>query len=90
MASLTNVTIPCNKCGHPIDAQLQPKPRIVNLEFVSIVVIDHSGQVTCPRCTSVVQPVVIGVGETGVVYGPVFSTEKQNLIVPPGQGMPTL
>lgn len=82
--ALESAKLPCGACGKLLDVKLNPKPKIVNLESVSMVVIEHTGQLACP-CGATLMPVVMTVGTVGVHLQPV-QPQAQKLIVEPGIG----
>ncbi len=78
--------LPCGVCGELLEVQLQPKPRIVNLETISLIMVEHSAQVGC-KCGATLLPVIMAVGTVGIHLAPV-QPQQQSLIVPPGVGTP--
>lgn len=82
MAALVTAKIPCT-CGAIIDVKVQPTPRIVNCEFVSLIIMDHSGQMICPSCNQTVVPLIRGVDNI-FVECQVVPVTKQNLVIPVG------
>jgi len=81
--ALQPAKIPCAQCKAPVDVMLAPQPIIINAEFTSVLIIEHSGQKLCPDCGAVVNPAIAGVANMMVIAAKVPS-KQQNLVVAPG------
>lgn len=72
--------LPCGKCGGLVEVQLQSKPSIINRETISMLLVEHSGIVTCPSCLTKMLPVMVNVA--GVVIALTEAVEEQHIITP--------
>lgn len=80
--ALQAAKIPCGRCKAPVDVMLAPRPLIMNGEFSSVLVIEHSGQKLCTECGAVVNPGMAGMANLAMV-ALVVPSNQQNLIVAP-------
>jgi hypothetical protein len=81
---MQNGTLPCGKCGGPVEIQLQSKPSIINRESVSILLIEHTGIITCPHCLTRMLPVMVTVTGVAIVLTPAV---EENLVITPGSAL---
>lgn len=72
---------PCPGCGSPVSIGIGEVPRIVNMESVAIILVEHTTQQACNRCGVVFVPIVRGIQNIhlGLIAVPV---QEQNRIVP--------
>lgn len=74
--------ITCGACGEMIEVELMSKPATMNLQTVSVVVVEHQGPLNCPACNTRVVPVMASI-QSAWIATPVAPAE-QNLIALPG------
>lgn len=78
---LQDVQMQCGACGTPLVVKIAPSV-VQNLEFVSMVVIEHSGQAQCSKCGNVVNPALTGLQGVAMVAIPVPPERQNKLVVP--------
>lgn len=77
--------INCGACGKPVEIELT-KPNVINMEKVSLIIVEHDGQTNCP-CGAVIVPAVQNVAGIGIVGIPVPPEQRKKLVVPAGRGV---
>ena len=77
---------PCPKCNTLLDVKIL-QPQIVNAFSVSIIVIEHSGVMTCPGCLTKLVVQVTGLPGFGLALTPVQEPEEKKVIVFPGSSL---
>jgi hypothetical protein len=80
--------VPCGLCGEPVEFEMAEGPKIINMEGVSILVIEHGGFRACPSCG---KEVALGVkGVAGVMWATIpvspqaVAAKRGNLVIPAG------
>jgi hypothetical protein len=78
------MTIACGKCGAAVEVVLNPQHRIINMETVSFMIIEHSAHTVCSGCLSKVLPIMRGAQGVLFVAAPVTEPqpERSSIIVP--------
>lgn len=73
MAHLQRVQFPCPNCGTPVGVEIAGAPSFINREYVSLIIIDHSGIVACPntQCLASLQLVCMKADTLGIGLAPV-------------------
>lgn len=74
--------IPCVQCANLLEVEVE-QPRIINIEHVSIIVIEHQGRVTCRQCGGMGVPSVQQITDVALALVPV-QPKKKIIAVPPG------
>lgn len=72
--------MPCGVCGKPVEVEMA-QPKILNMESVTVVIIEHSSQTMC-GCGAIVRPVVGGIPGLAVACAPVPQAERKLVVVP--------
>lgn len=75
--------IACAKCGAAVEVAINPQHRIINMETVSFMIIEHSAHTTCPGCLSKVIPVVRGIQGVVLTAEPVAEPKQRSSIIVP-------
>jgi ribosomal protein S27E len=73
--------VACGSCGAMVAIEMSQQPSIINLEFASVMIMEHSGQASCPSCGITIVPAIAGIAGLMLKLCPV-ATSKQRLIVP--------
>lgn len=74
----------CSQCHTALEVELCPGPGIKNMETCSVAVFEHSGDVVCPTCSTVVRPILVELKMAIFTMAPVPPQAQQNLVVMPG------
>ena len=83
--SMQKGMLPCGKCGGLVEVQLQSKPSIINRESISLLLVEHSGILTCPHCLTKMLPVMVNVAGVAITLTPAV---EESLVIAPGNGLP--
>jgi uncharacterized protein (UPF0212 family) len=82
---INKLAVPCAACNAAVEIDISENQRIINLETVSMLVIEHQGQLMCPGCGNVVMPVLKAIAGLMFQAMPV-PPEQQNKLVLPANG----
>lgn len=78
------VTLPCGQCGQPVVIRVAQHPKLVNLESVSIIVVEHQTQLLC-SCGAVLQIAIPGLPDLPLTLVVVPPDKQASVIVPVGR-----
>lgn len=82
---VTKLAMQCAACGGAVDVDISDSQRIINLETVSMLCIEHQGQLMCPNCNTIVMPVLKAIA--GLMFQAVpVPPEQQNKLILPANG----
>jgi len=80
--NMTVVQVACGSCNQMVEISVNPSHRIINLEMLSMFIVEHSGQRLCPHCGAVVVPALAAVQGIVMIAAPVASKEQKMVISP--------
>jgi hypothetical protein len=75
----------CASCQELIELPDPPIARIINLEDVSMVVLQHGEHHKCPNCGLLLHYAITSLDGIDLVGSPMPGQDSKNLIVIPGQ-----
>lgn len=82
--AMLEVPLPCGGCGVAVTVLMSTEPRIINLESISIVLVEHAGRVECPACHSELIPAIAAAPNMLVRLLKVEKKEPNRIVLPGG------
>lgn len=79
----TQIVLPCGACQKMVHVMVSAQPKLLNMDSVSIIMIEHSTQVLC-QCGATLQVAIAAVPNMLLSLVPVAPQQQQQIIIPPG------
>ena len=77
------VNVVCASCNQVVELPDPPTARIINLEDVSMIVLQHGTYHKCPACGTMLHFAISGCDGIDLVGAPLPGQEKESLLVKP-------